>query len=152
MHFQSSLVALLAPLTLAAHLRVQIPSAPALPHPSNLPSSTTATLTTLFAHFSAPLRVDNTFDFRNVSTGSYLLDIKCPTHGFMPLRVDVHDTEGGEQKVEAWGTFRGNEWSNKGEVSSVTQAGGIWSVDARVQGPKEYLQERSGCEYYNLDS
>lgn len=145
MRLQPLITVLLAPLTLAARLRVQIPTTAAL-NPSTLPPSTTASLNTLSAHHSAPLRVDNSFDFRNVSTGSYLLDIRCATHAFAPFRVDVHDVEGTE-KVEVWGTFRGNEWGNKGEVATVSYVDGIWGFETRVQGQKQYLMERSGCEF-----
>jgi hypothetical protein len=73
------------------------------------------------------------------------------------LRVDVHSGEGkGEEKVEVWGTFRGNEWSNKGEVYEVREvskegvdgkSGKVWGFEGKVAAPKEYLMERSGCEY-----
>jgi hypothetical protein len=102
--------------------------------------------------------VDNTFDFRNVTSGSYLLDVHCHTHVFAPLRVDVHEglkpkeaSEGAEavREVQAWGTFRGNEWANKGEVVDVKEVEGkvgIWGFDVRVLGGKEYFIERAGCK------
>jgi hypothetical protein len=155
MHISTLIPVLLAPLSLCAHLRLTIPSTNILPNPSVLPPSTTASLNTLSHHLTAPLRVDNTFDFRNVSTGSYLLDIHCHTHAFLPLRVDVHD--GGLEaasKVEVWTTFRGNEWGNKGEsvvVREVEKEGvkgmgsQVWGFDVRVQAGKEYFLVRSGC-------
>ena len=99
--------------------------------------------------------MDNTFDFRNVPSGSYLLDVHCHTHTFAPLRVDVH--EGGEDKkveeVSVWGTFRGNEWGNKGEAVAVTEVEvegkgkeKVWGFVVRALGIKEYLVERVGCE------
>jgi hypothetical protein len=49
--------------------------------------------------------------------------------------------------VKAWGTWRGNEWENKGEVVEV----GVWGregkvVEVKAVGVKEYLIERTGCE------
>ncbi|KAG0647865.1 ER membrane complex subunit 7, partial [Hyphodiscus hymeniophilus] len=106
----------------------------------------------------APLRLDNTFDFRNVSTGSYLLDIHCATHEFAPLRVDVHDgiklQDGAVENVatvEVWGTFRGNEWGNKGEaVPVVMHEGGVWVFEGNAAGVKEYFMERGGFSPLSL--
>ncbi|CZS88910.1 hypothetical protein WAI453_010519 [Rhynchosporium graminicola] len=150
-----SLTGLLAlPLVLATHLRVSIPSTPLLQHPSTLPPSTHATLTTLSHHYSAPLTTTNSFDFRNVTCGSYLLDIHCHTHVFAPLRVDVTESSGkkvvdgvDEKEVQVWDTFRGNEWGNKGEVKEVKEVEdrvGVWGFEVTCVGKKEYLIERSG--------
>ncbi len=70
--------------------------------------------------------MDNSFDFRNVTSGDYLLDIHCHSQVFAPLRVDVEAAvgEGAAEKVEAWGTFRGNEWGNKGEKEEVKEVAG----------------------------
>lgn len=46
-------------------------------------------------------------------------------------------------KVEAWETFRGNDWGNKGEV--VGLEGGALRV--KVMGPKAFFMDRSTCEY-----
>jgi hypothetical protein len=154
MYISVALLPLLGPLALAAHLRVLIPSSVSLPNPSVLPPSTTASLTTLSSIIKTPLRFDNTFDFRNVSSGSYLLDVHCATHAFAPLRVDVHDGLNQEGQVseaatvEVWQTFRGNEWGNKGEAIAVQSMDGekVWGFEARVGGGKEYFMERSGCE------
>jgi hypothetical protein len=152
----SNLISLLGlPLALATHLRVSIPSSQQLPHPNTLPASTQAALTTLLNTYSAPLRFDNTFDFRNVSSGSYLLDVHCHTFAFAPLRVDVHEVTkavaGSEvvPEVQVWGTFRGNEWSNKGEAVQVKEVEGevgVWEFDVKAQGGKDYFIERAGCE------
>ena len=69
---------------------------------------------------------------------------------FAPLRVDIAEGEGAEV-VKAWGTWRGNEWENKGEAVEV----GVWGREGRVVevkavGPKEFLIERSGCEFCPL--
>jgi hypothetical protein len=151
MHVSNFVTLISLPLVLASHLRVSIPSSQQLQHPNTLPASTHATLTTLSNTYSAPLRSDNTFDFRNVTSGSYLFDVHCHTHAFAPLRVDVHEiTPDGVgfdgQEVQVWGTFRGNEWSNKGEVVQAQNEDGIWSFDVRAQAGKDYFIERTGCE------
>jgi ER membrane protein complex subunit 7 len=150
MHISNLLTLLGLPLALAIHVRVAISSSQQLLHPNTLPASTHATLTTLSNTYSAPLRSDNTFDFRNVSSGSYLLDVHCHTHAFAPLRVDVREVVttvvGDDQEVQVWGTFRGNEWSNKGEVVQAQREEGVWTFDVRVQGGKDYFIERAGCE------
>ncbi|KAH8593229.1 hypothetical protein B0O99DRAFT_547387 [Bisporella sp. PMI_857] len=134
-------LSLLCSLVLAAHLRVSIPTIATF-NPSTLPPSTSASLTTLSSKQSAPLRTDNSFDFRNVSTGSYLLDVHSHTHAFAPLRVDVSEEAG---TVEVWGTWRGNEWGNKGEAVKVEgKADGALGFDVRVLGKKEYFVERTG--------
>ncbi|OBT98387.1 hypothetical protein VE01_03127 [Pseudogymnoascus verrucosus] len=136
----------LLPLTLALHLRVLLPPTASLLTPSLLPPSTTASLTTQGHVYTAPLGASSTFDFRNVSAGSYLLDVVGSTHVFAPLRVDISEgNEGGAEVVKAWGTWRGNEWENKGEVVEV----GVWGREGRVVevkavGAKEYLIERTG--------
>lgn len=67
------------------------------------------------------------------------------SHAFAPLRVDVHpSSEAVPESVEAYQTFRGNEWANKGEVLRVVQDGGIWKFDIRAGKEKEYFYERTG--------
>lgn len=161
MRISSSLVAVFALLlspSLAAHLshlRVSIPASPGLANPNTLPPSTTSTLSTLSRTYTSSLRADNSFDFRNVSAGSYLLSVNCASHAFKPLRVDVHpwSDDMGTKLVEAWGTWRGNEWDNKGEQEAVTiftpEAGEgewIYSFEAKAAGEKQYYQERQGCK------
>ncbi|CAZ80224.1 unnamed protein product [Tuber melanosporum] len=87
---------------------------PLLPNPSTLPPSTSLTLTTTGTTKRTLIRRDNTFSFRDVPEGSYLLDVQCQTHQFAPLRVDVN----GQGEVVVHQTFRGNEWRNKGERKS----------------------------------
>ncbi|KAF8848896.1 hypothetical protein BDZ45DRAFT_680916 [Acephala macrosclerotiorum] len=152
----------LLPLVLATHLRISVPSTPQLQQPSTLPPSTHATLTTLSHHYSVPLTVSNTFEFRNVSSGSYLLDVHCHTHSFFPLRVDVHEgiklKQGGGgvedvAEVMVWGTFRGNEWSNKGEAVGVEEVEGkvgVWGFEVKARGAKEYYIERAGFSPLSL--
>lgn len=131
---------------------LHIPPTQALPNPRALPPSTHATLTSFGADAAAYLTPLNTFVFRNVSEGSYLLDVHSLTHAFAPLRVDVvsvpssGDKSGNGDaartlKVSAWETYRGNDWNNKGEAVSTT--GG--SLEVRVLGGKAFYMERSSC-------
>ncbi|CZR54062.1 uncharacterized protein PAC_03945 [Phialocephala subalpina] len=156
----SSLI--LLPVALTTHLRINVPSTPQLQQPSTLPPSTHATLTTLSHHYSVPLTVSNTFEFRNVTSGSYLLDVHCHTYSFLPLRVDVHEgiklKEGGAgvedvSEVMVWGTFRGNEWANKGEAVTVKEVEGkvgVWGFEVKPKGGKEYYIERAGFSPLSL--
>ncbi|KAK3304521.1 uncharacterized protein B0T15DRAFT_536742 [Chaetomium strumarium] len=134
------------------------PSPPVLANPHLLPPSTHATLTTLGKALSAPLSTANTFVFHNVTPGSYLVDVHCPTHGFAPLRLDVtrptedeaRDDVGGSAlrlRVRAWETYRGNDWGNKGEAVPVRE-GGV--LDVRVQGQKGYFVERSSFSVLSI--
>lgn len=136
------ITALLGLLTtaLAADLTLYLPTKP---NPFTLPPTTHATLTSLGSSYSAPLSSVNTFAFRNVSApGSYLADIHCPTDAFQPLRIDV-DAEGA---VQAWETFRGNEWDNKGEALAVREGSVGKGVEVRALGGKNYFAERPKCE------
>ncbi|TVY20436.1 hypothetical protein LARI1_G001035, partial [Lachnellula arida] len=81
------------------------------------------------------------------------------SHAFAPLRVDVSGTGSGNgngigngigEKVQVWGTFRGNEWGNKGEEYAVRQVGGVWVWEVRVIAEKEYFFERSGFSPLSL--
>ncbi|KAI9814043.1 MAG: hypothetical protein M1827_003507 [Pycnora praestabilis] len=140
MQFTSLLLPLTLPLLgLATHLTAYIPSTSLLPSPNTLPPSTCATLTTLGQRYTAPLQRDARFVFRNVSAGSYLLDVHCRDWAFAPLRVDVGEGE----KVEVWQTFRGNEWENKGEKRGVP-------VELRVVGGREYYEKREGFSPLSL--
>jgi hypothetical protein len=129
--------------TVTAPLTILIPPA-AIP-PSLLPPSTSASLTTLGVTYTAPLQRDSRFVFRNVSAGSYLLDVHCRDYAFAPLRVDVSDDGKGGLEVDAWQTWRGNEWGNKGE-----RRGGGEVVEVSPVGGKEFYAERQGCESFIL--
>lgn len=133
-------------------IKLHIPPTHALPNPRALPPSTHATLTTLGVGTSAYLTPANTFVFHNVSEGSYLVDVHCPSHAFAPLRLDVLPVVSGAAgagdekvaalKVSAWETYRGNDWDNKGEAVVVTAG----SLGVRVLGQKAFYMERSSCE------
>lgn len=128
-------------LTRSSAVTILIPSTAQLPQPAALPPSTAASLTTLHSTYSASLRGDNTFHFRNVSApGSYLFTITCATHAFPPLRLDLT----ADGTVEAWRTWRGNEWGNKGEEFIVGE-GNV--LEVKALGGKEYYMERQGCEF-----
>ncbi|KAI8630910.1 hypothetical protein F5Y19DRAFT_39306 [Xylariaceae sp. FL1651] len=132
----------------AATITLSIPPSAQLPNPNALPPSTHATLTALGASYAAPLTTANTFVFRNVTAGSYLGDVHCPTHGFAPLRVDVLSVSAGDGgdvvggaggSAKVWETFRGNDWENRGEEIRPV-AGGAFPVKAL--GSKVYYTER----------
>lgn len=131
----SILAVLLIPLVSTTSLSFIVPPSALVPNPSTLPPSTSATLTDLGRVYTASLQRDNRFTFRNVSAGSYLLDVHCRDYVFAPLRVDVSSND----KVEAWQTFRGHEWDNKGEKLMERP------VQLKVLGGKDYYDQRSGC-------
>ncbi|KAL2265639.1 hypothetical protein VTJ83DRAFT_6739 [Remersonia thermophila] len=148
---------------------LRLPNAhPYLPNPHLLPASTLATLSAPGLSFAAPLSADNAFVFPAVNaSASYLAEVHCQTHAFVPLRLDVEVVaaaaagkkaggagEGGEAagggkaaptvRVRAWETIRGNDWGNKGEgVPAVREGEGAWALEARVLGGKWYFMERS---------
>lgn len=140
---ESLAFAALATTTWAASVTLSVPSSPVLPNPYTLPPSTRATLSTLSASFSAPLSVQNTFVFNNVTApGSYLVDVHCATHAFAPLRLDI----AADGSLSAWETYRGNDWDNKGEVyASKDFENGGKGFEVRVLGGKNYFVERSKC-------
>lgn len=115
---------------------------PHKPNPNSLPATTHATLSSLHTYHSAPLSTANTFIFHNVSAESYLLDIHCATDVFQPIRVDV-----GADWIQAWETFRGGDWGNKGEVLTVDENKN--GIVARAIGGKSYYSERPACECFN---
>ena len=149
-------------LTSAWVLRAHLPPVPQLPeyNPSSLASSTTANLFKLGTTLSAPLNRRNTFEFSDLESGSYLLTVISHDYTFSPLRVDVNATQtnpGGKPatRVDAWQTFWGNEWGNKGEyrgggLPDVTEEKvqpavdpHVVNVEARPVAKKEYYMERS---------
>ncbi|KAI9742448.1 MAG: hypothetical protein M1818_003982 [Claussenomyces sp. TS43310] len=142
MRFSTLPILAFLPFIFSVNLLIHIPPSTLVPSPSTLPQTTTASLTTLAQSFVAPLSASNSFSFRNVTSGSYLLDVHCPTHFFAPLRIDVA-TDG---KIEAWRTFRGTEWSNKGEVISIKEEGAAKLLDVQSVRMKEYYKSRSGLD------
>ena len=136
------------PVSLAALITVAIPSTP-LVNPASLPASTHATLEEHGLKLDAPITRANTFVFNNVSQGSYLLSVFCRDFVFENLRIDITRAVTGadgaaavEEKVEAWQTFRGNEWDNKGESRIGVVPG---QVEVRPVVKKDYYQARSTC-------
>ncbi|KAI6249300.1 hypothetical protein HI914_02399 [Erysiphe necator] len=159
MHLRCILLLSINLLTIfAAHLQVFIPSVSITNSASKLPPSTHATLTTLSQIYSAPLQEKGNFNFPNVTTGSYLFEINCHAFFFAPLRVDVKeakdDLHGQQEVVEVWGTFRGNEWDNKGETVIVqTKDEGrnkLFIFEAQMLAAKNYLTERAHFSPLNM--
>lgn len=138
MHFSApaALLGLFLSTAVALDLTLYLPPKP---NPFTLPPSTHATLSALHEHRTAPISSVNTFVFRNVTApGSYLVDVHSATDAFRPLRVDVS----AEGKVEAWETYRGNDWSNQGEAVVVREGSAGLGFELRALGGKNYFQER----------
>lgn len=136
-----------ATLATAANISLSIAPSQHLLNPSSLPYNTQAQLAARGILLSTLLRADNTFYFENVPTGSFSLDVFCRDYFFEPLRVDVTT-----HTVEAWQTFRGNEWDNKGESRVADGDAAVAKVQVHVLGPKQYYQKREGCKYIDLPS
>jgi len=122
MHIQLALLSslVLSPFASAGSLRGFIGTNDVLPSISSIPPSTSVSLSRLGEAYSTHVLRDGKFLFRNVSAGSYLLGVHCREFTFAPLRVDVDEADG---QVEAWQTFRGNEWDNRGERRDVPLVG-----------------------------
>lgn len=146
-----------SPLTFAINLQPFIRSLPSETVASKFPPSTHATLTTHSQTYLAPLSTRGNFNFKNVSSGSYLLEVYCHSFYFAPLRVDVRE-EGfsldGPEYVQVWNTFRGNEWENKGESINVTKEGEgtskMYSFEVQLLATKKYIMERPGFSPINM--
>ncbi|KAF2016429.1 hypothetical protein BU24DRAFT_422767 [Aaosphaeria arxii CBS 175.79] len=137
----------LASTALGARFALHVPNTQ-LVNPSTLPSSTHAILQSSGPPQEAYLTRSNSFNFYNVSAGSYLVTIHSRDALFEPLRIDVSLEEAvegsGDKKevIKSWQTFIGNEWDNKGE--SRGEGGNGVVLEARLLGKKYYFQERSG--------
>lgn len=140
-------LASLASLSTAARFLLQIPNTH-LVNPSAIPSTTHATLQSSGPPLDAYLTRSNTFNFNNVTAGSYLATVHCRDYAFEPLRIDVTVEEavegsGDKELIKAWQTFLGNEWDNKGE--SRGEGGNGLVIEARPLAEKYFYQERQGC-------
>ncbi|KAK2070829.1 hypothetical protein P8C59_005296 [Phyllachora maydis] len=139
----ASLANALSPPTSSVTFQVQA-TAP-LPNPFSLHPSTHATLSTLGRAHTAPLSTANAFVFRNITAGSYLVDVHCATHAFVPLRLDVFaptaetPARAGGLAFRAWETYRGNDWDNKGQAVAFRH--GVFEIGAAA--PKNYFMEKS---------
>ena len=121
----------------AVSVSLIVPPSALIPNPNTLIPSTSATLTSLGRTFTAPIQRDNRFTFRNITTGSYLLDIHCRDYVFAPLRLDI-----GNDNVEVWQTFRGHEWDNKGEKLLERP------IQLKALAQKDYYEHRAGCKFF----
>lgn len=143
-------LASLVSVSAAARLLLQIPNTH-LVNPSTLPSTTHATLQWSGPPLDAYLTRSNTFNFNNVTAGSYLATVHCRDYAFEPLRIDVTVEEAVEgsgdvkEVIRAWQTFLGNEWDNKGE--SRGEGGNGLVIEARPMVEKYFYQERQGCRW-----
>jgi ER membrane protein complex subunit 7 len=130
----------------AARLTVSIPPSQLLPNPSALPPSTHAVLLgPAGVRYDIPIRRDNSFAFPDLPPSSYLLTVHSRDYFFPPLRVDMSKTaaeEGTEELVQAWQTFRGNEWDNKGPIYGSGK--GSLTVNVQPNAKKDFYQPRGG--------
>ncbi|KXT15570.1 hypothetical protein AC579_9952 [Pseudocercospora musae] len=134
----------IATIASAAKLIVSIPPSQLLENPNELPASTHAVLLgPPGIRYDAPLRRDSTFVFSHLSDASYLLTLHSRDFFFPPLRVDVTaNPEENAQNISAWQTFRGNEWSNKGQ--SFGEGKDELRIDVRPGARKDFYQQRGG--------
>ncbi|RMX76709.1 hypothetical protein D0869_10478 [Hortaea werneckii] len=136
----------------AARLTVSIPaSPPLLPNPATLPSSAHAVLVgPPGVQYDVPIRRDSSFTFPDLAEASYLLTIHSRDHFFPPLRVDV--TNAAEpaqpQTIQAWQTFRGNEWTNKGPHYGTGK--GDLHIMVQPSSMKSFYAERTGFSLFSF--
>jgi hypothetical protein len=81
--------------------------------------------------------------------GSHLLIVVSRENTFEDVRVDVTaDSATGLETVEAWTTWRGNEWSNKGESRTSGEIkGGKARLEVKAVAAKDYYVQRQGCKF-----
>ena len=111
---------------------------------------------------SAPITASGKLVFSNVTAGSYLGEVHCATHVFVPLRVDIDgivgETEGAGQVLTArvTETYRGNDWANQGEalrkvaVDGTARSGPTFIVAPLTLATKSYYTARSTFDVLSL--
>lgn len=147
MYIPTSLLALFAltaqPL-LAAKLTIIIGSNELLPSAAALLPTTRARLSSPSSRHTASLSPSNSFHLSNLTAGSYLFTIHALDFDFTPLRIDIEQTAGGEELVEAAATFRQNDWGHRGEILGRAR-GSTKGEEAHLQFTVKALRRR---EYY----
>lgn len=147
-----SIALCLISLVQAAQLTISIPSSQILENPSALPPSTHATLLGPDGQLRrALLTRSNTLSFPSLPIGAHLLNIHSRDYIFAPLRVDVSPSttaEGIEEIIEVHQTFRGNEWSNKGQKYGSAKSQLILAIPPI--GKREFYQKRGGFDIASL--
>ncbi|KAI5210732.1 hypothetical protein E4T39_00307 [Aureobasidium subglaciale] len=163
-----SSLALLGSTAAATSLHLSISPSSSLLDPSDLPSSTHATLYGPSGHRErVPLRIDNSFLFPSLQEGEYLLDIHSRDHVFPSLRVDVVDSvsilpthvAGDEQAavvekpetVVVYLTHPGNKWSHLGAKIAASSAPlasreEVVRVAVSAQGKRSFYEQRQGFD------
>lgn len=136
----------------AAQLTISIPSSQILENPSALPPSTHANLLGPDGQLRrALLTRSNTLSFPSLPVGAHLLNIHSRDYIFAPLRVDVFPSttaEGTEEIIEVHQTFRGNEWSNKGQKYGSAKSQLIIAIPPI--GKRDFYQKRGGFDLASL--
>jgi len=147
-----SIALCLVSLVQAAQLTISIPSSQILDNPSALPPSTHATLLGPDGHLRrALLTRSNTLSFPSLPIGAHLLNIHSRDYTFAPLRVDVSPSttaEGTAEIIEVHQTFRGNEWSNKGQKYGSAKSQLVIAIPPI--GKRDFYQARGGFDIASL--
>lgn len=137
------LLLVLATLCSCKTVRILVQPSASLANPATLSEVTAATLVTSGRTYRTLLQTDNAFVFRNVTEGSYLLEVLAPSHLFAPLRVDVDHTGA---VAGAWVTFRGNTWENRGPALPVLVDEHAYTIETRAAMEKTYFVLREGFQ------
>ncbi|KTW26143.1 hypothetical protein T552_04196 [Pneumocystis carinii B80] len=122
---------ILAKLVLSIELKGSIIPNAYLSSPKHLPSSTVILLSSANILKRTHLTSRGDFSIKNVTEGSYLLEVVCSTHLFDPLRVDISlikKTQTNEidlsaekdsetsylELIKVYKVYRGNKWDDFG--------------------------------------
>ena len=145
MQIQNLVAVLLSPSVLASVLQINLPS-----HLPPLPPATHAILRTPnIPLLTTPITTRNGFVFRNLTVGSYNLDIACREYDF-EKGVSVVVEEGGGVRVwrgpiliagKVEEEMRADHEQNEGKGR------GKEEVEIRVVRRREWREERGGCEF-----
>ncbi|KAI9851670.1 MAG: hypothetical protein M1824_002582 [Vezdaea acicularis] len=143
-------------LSLATTLTLLLPPTTLLPNPSTLPPSTFALLQTSGQAIHAPLSRANTFLFRNLTAGSYLLDIICKDYTFQPYRVDItlstSASTSASDTIEVYQLIHAQGWDAKGPklppLSGFSAGNSVFEVQPLAT--KDYYEARPGFSPLDL--
>ena len=140
---QTLLLLALPLLTACATLEIAIAPTLVIPNPHSLRYTTRAELSSSGPPLTAVINKANKFEFTNVPTGSHLLSIYASNHIFENLRIDVTQNGTVSEYIQAWTTWRGNEWANKGELRG--EGSDTAAISVHPVAVKQYYQERAQC-------
>lgn len=136
-----------------------------LPNVSTLDARCTVSLSDASHAYTAPIRVDGEFHFHDVDAGSYLLSTHCPSHSFLPLRVDVGQSQStaSRSQLDATAAADGQEAADDAQPDDVvvyrTTRGGEWNavlgrepypINLLAVGAREYYASAQSFSVYKL--